>query len=197
MTGAAANTELVRVAALRQGIRLIVSSAFRVNTMGLNAILLAKRFGEQAKGFGVISSELRGFSKSLGGTMQLLSQDSAELVSLATHQLKLRRQLHLMQSAAASWGRPHAQMDAARQRQLQRDQAMGQRITELRRRMQERIDDAYQSCLFGTVIARSARIEAAYAGSAGLALTEASGEFARQVDQVLPSLELLKAAVKG
>lgn len=192
---AAANSELIRVAALRQGIRLIVSSAFRVNTMGLNAILLAKRFGEQAKGFGVISGELRSFSKSLGQSMQQLSEDSAELVSVATHQLKLKRRLQLLQTAADA--RAHAGLASACGRAQDDDAAMSLRLLQLRQRMQERIDDAYQSCLFGTVIARSARIEAAYAGSSGLALTEASFEFARQVDQVLPSLELLQRAVKG
>ena len=192
-----ANSELLRVAALRQGIRLIVSNAFRVNTLGLNAILLAKRFGEQARGFGVISSELRGFSKTLGREMASLSADSVQLVSLATRQMKLRRQMLLMSAAEDALAQPYSRMQAALARQ-QRDYAtMATSIHDISQRMLERVEDTCQACLFGTVIARAARIEAAHAGPAGAALTEASLEFARQVEAVLPSLELLRSAVKA
>lgn len=194
---ASANSELLRVAALRQGIRLIASNAFRVNTLGLNAILLAKRFGEQARGFGVISSELRGFSKALGREMGVMNDDSVQLVNLATRQMKLHRQMLLMAGASDSLNAPNRLMQAAVERQAAEHAAMAAGIRAIGIRMQQRIDDAYQVCLFGTVIARSARIEAAHAGPAGVALTEASLEFARQVEAILPSLELLKSAVKA
>lgn len=191
----ASNNQLMRVAALRQGIRVIVSAAFRVNTLGLNAILLAKRFGEQARGFGVISSELRAFSKSLGQDMDLLSRDSAKLVDLATRQLKLQRQMDLMQQAANHVS--HADLAAALMRQEHASHGMTQDIAALGLHMEECVERAHESCLFGSVIARSARIEAAHAGNNAAALTEASFEFARQVDAVIPTLERLRAAIKG
>lgn len=190
------NNELRRVVTLREGIKGIASRAFQVNVLGLNAILLAKKFGEQARGFGVISNELRDFSHALREQMTGLSQNSMQLVDLATKQLKLTRQMALMANAAVSQpSTVHPRLQAALDRQAADYAELCDGIHGAHSRMTEWIDAAYQSCLFGTVIARSARIEAAHAGSAGQTLTDASNTFAEHVDHILPNLALLKQTV--
>lgn len=186
-TSAPQSNELHRVVNLRKGIKAVVSRAFKINILGINAILLAKQFGEQARGFGVISGELRGFSQALGEQMTGLNQNSVQLVDLATRQLKLQRQMQLLRSAGQA---ELTLMSRALQAQAKEYQTLTDNIQQALDRMRIWVDAAYQSCLFGTVIARSARIEAAHAE--GASLTDVSNTFADHVQHILPSLELLR-----
>lgn len=184
--------ELQRVVAMREGIKVVVAYAFRINVLGLNAILLAKKFGDAACGFGVISNELRVFGRELREQMSALNTGSVQLVSLATRQLKLGRQMQLMQQANAAVQPAGAHMLAVLALQQQEFSCLQQGISATLLHMNERVEAARESCLFGVVIARSARIEAAHAGSTGQELSSTSSEFAEHVNQVLPNLQLLQ-----
>jgi hypothetical protein len=184
--------ELQRVVTMREGIKVVVAYAFRVNVLGLNAILLAKKFGDAASGFGVISSELRVFGRELREQMLALNSASVQLVSLATRQLKLGRQMLLMQQADAAVQPSGAYMRAALQGQQEEFARLQQGISQTLGHMSERVEAAHQSCLFGVVIARSALIEAAHSGQTGQVLSNTSSEFAEHVNQVLPNLQLLQ-----
>lgn len=186
------HNELQRVVTMREGIKVVVSYAFRVNVLGLNAILLAKKFGAAASGFGVISNELRVFGRELREQMQALNSGSVQLVNLATRQLKLARQMLLMQQAEAAVQPSGARMQAARQVQQDEFAHLQQGITQTLASMREQVEAAHQACLFGVVIARSALIEAAHSGPAGQVLSSTSSEFAEHVNQVLPNLQLLQ-----
>ena len=187
--------ELQRVVAMREGIKVVVAYAFRINVLGLNAILLAKKFGEAASGFGVISNELRVFGRELREQMLALNTSSVQLVSLATRQLKLGRQMQLLQQANAAVQPTGQQMSAALALQQAEFSRLQQGISATLQHMHERLEAARESCLFGVVIARSARIEAAHAGPTGQELSSTSSEFAAHVNEVLPNLQLLQQAL--
>lgn len=184
--------ELQRVVSMREGIKVVVSYAFRVNVLGLNAILLAKKFGDVACGFGVISNELRVFGRELREQMQALNSGSVQLVSFATQQLKLSRQMTLMQQADAAVQPSGARMRAALTLQQTAFAGLQQGVSQTLEDMSAQVEAAHQLCLFGVVIARSALIEAAHSGPAGQVLSNTSSEFAAHVNQVLPSLQLLQ-----
>ena len=59
-------------------------------------------------------------------------------------------------------------------------------------RFGECLDDAYRTCTFGLVLARSARIESAYSGDLRTVLAELSEEFAQKIAAVLPRLDSLQ-----
>ncbi len=191
MVAASVSNELQRVVAIRESIKSVVSCAFRVNVLGLNAILLAKKFGDAASGFGVISNELRQFGRELTDEMFQLNEASASLVELASRQMRLVRQQGLLQRAAGEEP-PRASLQEALQRHESRARQVERAVRDTLQQMSEFVALAYQSCLFGTVIARAARIEAAHAGSSGQVLTSTSNEFAEHVDRVLGSLEQLR-----
>ena len=48
--------ELAGIVRVNEEIKAIVATAFRINLMALNAIFLAKRAGNAALGFGVLSN---------------------------------------------------------------------------------------------------------------------------------------------
>ena len=53
--------DLLRIVRINEEIKRVVSVAFKINIMALNAIFPAKRAGNAALGFGVPSNELRVF----------------------------------------------------------------------------------------------------------------------------------------
>lgn len=191
MAAVQVSNELQRVVAIRESIKSVVSCAFRVNVLGLNAILLAKKFGEAASGFGVISNELRQFGRELTDEMRQLNDASASLVDLASRQMRQVRQQGLLQRAAGDEPPGASLLDALR-RGESRGRQIDHAVHDTLQQMSDFVALAYQSCLFGTVIARAARIEAAHAGSSGQVLTSTSNEFAEHVDRVLGSLEQLR-----
>ncbi|HOI51537.1 MAG TPA: chemotaxis protein, partial [Azonexus sp.] len=71
--GAAAGEDLRRIVRINEEVKAVVAVAFRINLMALNAIFLAKRAGINARGFGVLSNELRVFSQDLRTQMQTLT----------------------------------------------------------------------------------------------------------------------------
>lgn len=194
MAQATVSTELTRVVVLRQGIHKVATCAFKVNTLGLNAILLSRRYGAHAKGFGVIAKELRDFSKTLHEEMAQLNLFGSTLIDLASQQLKLTRQLMLLgQAEAASQGQPLS--TAIARKQLNRDQLQS-RIGQQHLQIRQSLARTLQDCLYGSVLARSAQIEAAYAGGHGNALTLASLEFTHYIDEILESLSFLEKALE-
>ena len=52
-----AGRELRRIVRINEEIKSVVSTAFKINLMAMNAIFLAKRAGQSALGFGVLSNE--------------------------------------------------------------------------------------------------------------------------------------------
>lgn len=187
--------ELQRFIMLREGIKEVAFRAFQIKLLALNATLLAKRFGEQARGFVVISTELRDFSQLLRTQMEGLGENSTKLVSLASYELKLLRQLNLLTSAGQHTA--HERLQGAQGQLQTQHQQLQRQMGQIHSAMQTWVDDAYQACLFGTVIARTAKIEAAHAGPLGAALADASNQFSEYVEQILPNLEQLKQALKG
>ena len=69
VSSSGAALDLLRIVRINEEIKRVVSVAFKINIMALNAIFLAKRAGNAALGFGVLSNELRVFSKDLRESM--------------------------------------------------------------------------------------------------------------------------------
>ena len=60
-----AGQELRRIVRISEEIKRVVATAFKINLMAMNAIFLAKRAGQSALGFGVLSNDLRRFATDL------------------------------------------------------------------------------------------------------------------------------------
>ncbi|HMM71224.1 MAG TPA: chemotaxis protein, partial [Rhodocyclaceae bacterium] len=61
----ARESALRTIVRINEQIKAVIGDAFRVRMMSLNALILAKRAGQSAVGFGVLSNELRGFASEL------------------------------------------------------------------------------------------------------------------------------------
>jgi len=150
--------DLQRMVRINEEIKSVVAVAFKINLMAMNAIFLAKRAGQTALGFGVLSNELRQFATNLQKQMDVLREMIDAIVTARS-------------SDAISNGS---------------DQTMVQN-----RRLDQVIADTVQMVDLGGVLARSAKIEAAYGGDFSSSLMQVSSDFEQTIGKIQQSLSVL------
>jgi len=186
-----AGVDLLRIVRINEQIKRVVGVSFKINIMALNAIFLAKRAGTAALGFGVLSNELRVFSQDLRTCMESLTgliHGCVNEVSVALQDTRLTRLL--VQAATLSPKQP-ALLKVLQAREQEND-GHAQKLSALRRQLKRALEDAFQIVELGGVLAKSAKIEAAYGQSFAPALAQVSGEFDGIVEEIRGSLESLR-----
>lgn len=183
--------DLLRIVNINEEIKRVVSVAFKINIMALNAIFLAKRAGNSALGFGVLSNELRVFSKDLRESMMSLTSLIHTLVSEASVVLQESRQ-DVLFAEAARLSPGNARVVAVAESRESRRAEREDRISALRRQLRLAVDDAARLVELGGVLAKSAKIEAAYGAGFASSLSQVSGEFDGIVEEIRASLDKLR-----
>jgi methyl-accepting chemotaxis protein len=183
-------TDLLSIVGINEEIKRVVGVTFKINIMALNAIFLAKRAGTSALGFGVLSNELRVFSQDLRNSMQALTSLVHACVTEVSRSLQDRRYIRLLQEAARL--APQSRLDDSIARRVGYGEEEGARLDELRRRLRRALEDAFKLVELGGVLAKSAKIEAAYGQGFAAALTQVSGEFDGVVEEIRHSLQALR-----
>lgn len=185
--------ELRRIVRTNEEIKSVVTRASKINLMAMNAIFLAKRAGQSALGFGVLSNELRRFAMDLQKQMTRLREmtySSVATVTALVKQARLNGVLERARKESTGIGRGlidefmrgHHGFAATRHRE---------QIAALNRRLNQMIADTTQLVELGSVLARSAKIEAAYGGTYSVALMQVSSDFERTIGEIQHSLESL------
>jgi len=185
-----AGTDLLRIVRINEEIKSVVSVAFKINIMALNAIFLAKRAGTAALGFGVLSNELRVFSQDLRTCMLTLTELIHSSVGEVSVTLKNVRRTRLLREAARM--APNSPATAALERCETENREHEIKFQTLRKQLKRALEDAFQMVELGGVLAKSAKIEAAYGQSFAGALAQVSGEFDGIVEEIRGSLESLR-----
>lgn len=186
--------ELRRIVGINEAIKAIVTTAFKINLMALNAIFLAKKAGRAALGFGVLSNELRGFSVDLGKQMADLRSLTSGSVKIVTDGvMQTRRSRILDRTDRESKGRARELLHrAAADREEANLRRHGENLRALNRGLTLRLADTWRLVELGSVLARSAKIEAAYGGSFSAPLMQVSSDFEQTIGQIRAALELLR-----
>ena len=185
-----AGMDLLRIVRINEEIKSVVGVAFKINIMALNAIFLAKRAGTAALGFGVLSNELRVFSQDLRDGMSALTgliHCCVNEVSLVLQDIRHTRLLRL--AVEQSSEERLAGVLADRET---RNEQHAQHLASLRKQLRSALDDAFRMVELGGVLAKSAKIEAAYGQSFAVPLAQVSGEFDGVVEEIRASLESLR-----
>ena len=185
-----AGTDLLRIVRINEEIKSVVAVAFKINIMALNAIFLAKRAGTAARGFGVLSNELRVFSQDLRDCMAALTGLIHGCVNEVSLVLQDIRHTRLLRQAVTMSARANASAVLAAREE---DNAQHtQKLASLRKQLKRALEDAFQMVELGGVLAKSAKIEAAYGQSFAVPLAQVSGEFDGIVEEIRGSLESLR-----
>ena len=193
MTSAEAGRELWRMVRINEGIKSVVSAAFKINLMAMNAIFLAKRAGQSALGFGVLSNELRSFAGDLQQQMAALREATSASVAAVTVLVKQSRVSRLLERAGVeAQGESKTLIQELLQLRAEtRLAGSNQQMATLNRGLSHMIADTVQLVELGSVLARSAKIEAAYGGGFSVALMQVSSDFEKMIGEIRQSLESL------
>ena len=185
-----AGQDLLRIVRINEQIKVVVGVSFKINIMALNAIFLAKRAGTAALGFGVLSNELRVFSQDLRNCMASLTtliHDCVNEVSVVLQDIRHTRLLR----EAAEMAPESAAVKVLAQREAENEKH-DQQLASLRKQLKRALEDAFQMVELGGVLAKSAKIEAAYGQTFAAPLAQVSGEFDGIVEEIRSSLESLR-----
>lgn len=185
-----AGADLMRIVRINEEIKSVVNVAFKINIMALNAIFLAKRAGTAARGFGVLSNELRVFSQDLRDCMSSLTGLVHACVDDVSRMLQDIRHTRLLRQAVDLSPKPEiTAVLAAREVENERH---AQSLASQRRQLKRALEEAFRMVELGGVLAKSAKIEAAYGQSFAVPLSQVSGEFDGVVEEIRTSLESLR-----
>ncbi|UCV02671.1 chemotaxis protein [Dechloromonas denitrificans] len=186
-----AGVDLLRIVQINEEIKRVVGVSFKINIMALNAIFLAKRAGTAARGFGVLSNELRVFSQNLRCCMQTLTgliHGCVNEVSLVLQDNRLARLL----GETAKLAPQQATLAGVMARRSRQSEQHLEQLFRLRRQLERALEEVFQMVELGGVLAKSAKIEAAYGQSFAPSLAQVSGEFDGVVEEIRGSLESLR-----
>lgn len=185
--------DLRRLVRVNEEIKRVIRISSEVNLVALNAMLVAKRSGERSRGFAVVSSELRVFSRKLEGAMITLGALVFGLVRDAAAMQKQNRERRHWQATMA---RGAAARDLIQPMLCHKEESMlatGQDIRRDWSRLQLQLGRALQLCETGGSLSRSAKIEAVYGGEASAALKQVATQIEETVNQIFATLKLLRA----
>lgn len=189
------NNDLVLIVRINEDIKTVVRLARKINLLALNAILLSRRAGSVALGFAVIADELRSFSQQLTQTMQTLmnmSYASVQTVSLYQRHMRMNKLMALTRQQIAGAhlhelvSAKHAEADLLRANLLLTYE-----------RLQKLVVDADDASRFGSVIARSLKIEATYGSSFSGLLAQIALEFSQYIDSIPDILNRLQRHLRS
>lgn len=189
--GGQMDTDLSRIVRINEEIKRVVGVSVKINIMALNAIFLAKRAGTAALGFGVLSNELRVFSQDLRNCMESLNSLIHACVNQVSVGLQGIRKVRLLRQAAAMSQNKSSISGVLEMRELENEQRV-QQLNRLRRQLKSALEDVFRMVELGGVLAKSAKIEAAYGQGFASSLSQVSGEFDKVVDEIHSSLESLR-----
>ena len=189
--GGQMDTDLSRIVRINEEIKRVVGVSVKINIMALNAIFLAKRAGTAALGFGVLSNELRVFSQDLRNCMESLNSLIHACVNQVSVGLQGIRKVRLLREAAAMSQNKSSIAGVLQTRELENEQRV-QQLNRLRRQLKSALEEVFRMVELGGVLAKSAKIEAAYGQGFASSLSQVSGEFDKVVDEIHSSLESLR-----
>lgn len=190
-TASRAGADLLRIVSINEQIKRVVGVSFKINIMALNAIFLAKRAGTAALGFGVLSNELRVFSQELRDCMSGLNGLIHASVNEVSIILRNGRQDRLLAELAREATVSPLVAGVLERRTAERT-AHDRRLADLRRQLKRALEDAFQLVELGGVLAKSAKIEAAYGQGFAASLAQVSSEFDGIVEEIRGALESLR-----
>lgn len=186
--------DLVLIVRVNEDIKSVVKLAHSINLLAINAILLSRKAGNVALGFGVISDELRMFSKTLTKNMEALMQLSyASIQTISLHRRYLR--MNALMASAAEQITESAYRDYLHS---STEQAMLLRSNTLQayERLQNLLRDAEDTSRFGSVISRSLKIEATYGGSFSNMLAQIAADFGLFIDAIPEIIDRLNNTMR-
>ena len=186
-------SDLCRVVKANEDIKKVIRISSGVNLVALNAMLTAKRAGERSRGFAVVSSELRVFSRKLEGAMTGLGALVFQLVKDAS---AMRKQHHERRHLLNIHAQKHPMRELMEPVLARMDERMHKTGEEIERdwsKLRLQLNRVLQLCEAGGSLSRSAKIEAVYGGDMSITLKQVANQIEETVNEIFSTLKLLRS----
>lgn len=190
-----AATQLQRAVAIGEESRVVGNESIRVSRLALNAIVLAKRSGEAARGFAEVSHHMSGMSRQLDEGTRDLWKYTAAWIACASALLQRARVARALRQALEAAEDSGADVTAARAPEAS-VRAAADDLRKAREQLAEQIEESARASLVGIVLSRAARIEACYGGAHREALSQLSTEFSQRAEHIHETLKRMRALVE-
>ena len=192
------SSDLLKVIKINEEIKKVVLISNEVNLTALNAKFMAHKSGGRAVGFGVVSTELRTFSKELDAHMEGLEKLVFGLVSKVAYVQKQVRMLgHLANAMNRSSARHQQVLRAVLTPKSGDLEQARQAIRKGRNRFEARLVRALKLCRLGSAFAQRAKVEAVYGSELAGTLTQVSNQVEAAVEKTLAILKTIRTHVEG
>ena len=185
-------SDLCRVVKANEDIKKVIRISSGVNLVALNAMLIAKRSGERSRGFAVVSSELRVFSRKLEGAMTGLGALIFGLIRDAAAMRKQHHERHHLLNIQARGQQMRKLMGPVLARMDERMQKTGEEIGRDWHQLRLQLNRVLQLCESGGSLSRSAKIEAVYGGDMSATLKQVANQIEETVNEIFSILKLLR-----
>lgn len=184
--------DLHRVVRTNEEIKKVIRISSGVNLVALNAMLIAKRSGERSRGFAVVSSELRVFSRNLEGAMTGLG---ALIFGLVRDAAAMRKQHHEQRHLLNIRVRERQTPEFIKPALARMEERMRKTAGEIGRdwhQLRLQLNRVLQLCETGGSLSRSAKIEAVYGGDMSATLKQVASQIEETVNEIFSTLKLLR-----
>ena len=171
------------VVGLQDVIRAISASVRQVNLVALNAIVLTESQQEGGRGFALVAQEMRALSGRLESEMSTLLSTSVAAVRTAAQLLSATRRRRLLATCIRLAPQAAARLDVEGPVRAARA-----RVREAQAEVRKCLVETTKLGLMLTVVARFARLEAAYGDGIAEQLAVVSDDFARASANISGSL---------
>lgn len=189
---ASQTSDLRRVVKANEDIKKVIRISSGVNLVALNAMLIAKRSGERSRGFAVVSSELRVFSRKLEGAMTGLGVLIFELVRDTAAMRKQHHERRHLLNIQAREQQMRKLMEPVLARMDERRHETGKQIDRDWHQLRLQLNRVLQLCETGGSLSRSAKIEAVYGGDMSATLKQVANQIEETVNEIFSTLKLLR-----
>lgn len=189
--GEAINVRII--ADINASIMDVVRATRGVYFMAINAMLISRHAGQRSKGFAVVSSELRVFSRNMERIMAEMETLMQELTRDTAVCQKARREQRQLQAATDATQCCPDWLAQVMSRKTSALQSREQALARSSQRLAVLVHRALRTCTVGVALSRSGKIEAVYGGDVAGQLNQVS----EQAEQIVGhALDILKSLEK-
>lgn len=184
-------SDLLRAVRVNEEIKCVLDASRQINIVALNAFLTARQAGERSRGFAVVSRELRTLAGRFDTAMSVLDDVISRLAADLAQSIRDRRQLAYIE-AAVSQPDPHPCLWTTLARVIDHHDAIDANIGAGWRRLERDIGSVLRLAESGGVLARAAKIEAAYGGDMARVLTHVAEEIEGYIGDIVIRLASIR-----
>ena len=190
-------SDLALSVSINHGLKQVIEISHQINLVAMNAILVAKRAGQQSSGFKVVAMELRVFSQKMEEMMARLGEMIFRLVKRIADLRKLQKNLSLLSSAMKKSQCAADQLHASHALKSEQIEQLQVAVDQEWHGLETEVKRSLNLCSSGAMLSHNARIEAAYGGTMLADMQQVAGRIEEIMNLTISYLKQLTTTMKN